>query len=111
MRILIDECVDPRVKRLLVDEPSATVHEQGWDALEDGPLLERAEKEFDVLVTIDGSLEYQQNLAKYRIGVVVVHVPKNQLPYYRGIQQQLLAAVRAVRAGEAIHVGARAGSP
>jgi hypothetical protein len=44
---------------------------------EDGPLLERAEKEFDVLVTIDRSLEYQQNLAKYRIGVVVVHVPKN----------------------------------
>jgi hypothetical protein len=67
MRILIDECVDPRVKRLLPDEPSATVHEQGWDALEDGPLLERAEKEFDALVTIDGSLEYQQNLTKYRI--------------------------------------------
>jgi hypothetical protein len=78
--------------------------------LEDGPLLERAEKEFDVLVTIDGSLEYQQNLAKYRIGVVVVHVPKNQLPYYSAVQQELLAAVRAVGAGEVIHVGARAGS-
>jgi hypothetical protein len=101
----------PRVKRLLPHDPSATVHEQGWDALEDGPLLERAEKEFDVLVTIDRSLEYQQNLAKYRIGVVVVHVPKNQLPYYSAIQPELLAAVRAIRAGEAIHVGARAESP
>src|SRR5580658_1855589 len=97
--------MNARVKRLLPDESSATVHERGWGALEDGPLLERAEKEFDVLVTIDGSLEYQQNLAKHRIGVVVVHVPKNQLPYYSAVQQELLLAVRAIQAGEVIHVG------
>jgi hypothetical protein len=39
MRILIDECVDPRVKLLLDVHKTATVHEQGWDTLEDGPLL------------------------------------------------------------------------
>ena len=78
MRVLIDECVDPRVKLLFGDHNAATVHEQGWDALEDGPLLTVAQKAFDVLVTIDGSIEFQQNLSKFQIGIVVVHVPKNQ---------------------------------
>ena len=44
MRVLIDECVDPRVKLLFGDHEAATVHEKGWDSLEDGPLLALAEK-------------------------------------------------------------------
>ena len=92
MRILIDECVDPRIKLLFRDQEVATVHEQGWDTLEDGPLLTLAQQEFDVLVTLDGSLEFQQNLSKVQIGVIVVHVPKNQLAHYRLIHEQLLAA-------------------
>ncbi len=92
MRILIDECVDPRVK-LLSDHERATVHDQGWDAVEDGPLLAPAEKEFDVLVTIDSRMEFQQNISKFQIGVIVVHVPKNQLAHYRMLQNELLLAV------------------
>jgi hypothetical protein len=69
------------------------VHEKGWDALEDGPLLALAEKEFDVLVTIDSSLEFQQNIPKFKIGVIIVHVPKNQLAHYRAVLRELLLAV------------------
>jgi hypothetical protein len=72
--------------------------------LEDGPLLASAQKEFDVLLTIDGSLEFQQNLLKLQIGVIVVHVPKNQLVHYQEIQTELLVAIEKVRPGEAIHV-------
>jgi predicted nuclease of predicted toxin-antitoxin system len=104
MRVLIDECVDPRVKLLFSEHKVATVHEQGWDTLEDGLLLTAAQKEFDVLVTIDGRIEFQQNLSKFQIGVVIVHVPKNQLIHYRVIQKELLAAVEKARSGEAIHV-------
>jgi predicted nuclease of predicted toxin-antitoxin system len=104
MRVLLDECVDPRVKRLFGGHEVSTVHEQEWDALEDGPLLERAQREFDVLVTIDGSIEHQQNLARYRIAVVVVQVPKNQVSYFAAIQDRLLAAVENARAGEAVNV-------
>ena len=49
MRVLIDECVDPRVKLLFGGHKAATVHEQAWDTLEDGPLLTLAQREFDVL--------------------------------------------------------------
>jgi predicted nuclease of predicted toxin-antitoxin system len=104
MRILIDECIDPRVKLLFKGDQAATVHDRGWDAIEDGPLLARAQKEFDVLLTIDGKMEFQQNIPKYSIGLVVVHVPKNQLTYYRAIIDELCAAIEGVRPGQVIHV-------
>jgi len=104
VRVLIDECVDPRVKTLLLDPLVATVQDQGWGALGDGALLTAAQGEFDVLVTIDRKLEFQQNIAKFRIGVVVVRVPKNQLRYYQAIQQELLWAIERVQAGAVVHV-------
>jgi predicted nuclease of predicted toxin-antitoxin system len=107
MRILIDECVDPRVKLIFGDHNVATVHEQGWDALEDGPLLTVAQNEFDVLVTIDTNVEFQQNLSRFRIAVIVVHVPKNQLPHYQILQKELLQAVENAALGKVIHVRTR----
>jgi predicted nuclease of predicted toxin-antitoxin system len=104
MRVLIDECVDPRVKLLLGNHRVATVHEQGWDTLEDVPLMTLAQQEFDVLVTIDRSLEFQQNLFKLQIAVVVVHVPKNQLNHYRMIVEELLTAIEEAQPGKVTHV-------
>jgi predicted nuclease of predicted toxin-antitoxin system len=105
MRILIDECVDPRIRRLFAEHEIATVHEQEWDTLDDGALLAIAQDQFDVLLTIDRALEFQQNIAKFRIGVVVVHVPKNQIAHYESIQKELLLAVEQARNGEVHHVG------
>jgi predicted nuclease of predicted toxin-antitoxin system len=104
MRILIDECVDPRITLLFGDHQVSTVHAQGWDTLEDRALLTLAQKEFDVLVTLDGSLEFQQNLSKFAIGVVVVHVPRNQLSYYRSLHKELIQAIENASAGKVIHV-------
>ena len=104
MRVLIDECVDPRVKLLFGDHERATVHDKGWDTLEDGPLLALAMKEFDVLLTIDSRMEFQQNIPKFQIGVIVVHVPKNQIAHYRMLQKELLLAVEKIQPGQVIHV-------
>ncbi len=107
MRVLIDECVEPRVKLLLTGHSVATVHEQGWDTLEDGPLLKATEKEFDVLLTIDGSLEFQQNFSQLQIGVLVADVPKNQVTYYPALQKELLEAAENIVPGKVIHVWTR----
>jgi predicted nuclease of predicted toxin-antitoxin system len=64
MRILIDECVDPRVKHLFGDHEVATVRDQGWGAMEDGPLLAAAQERFDLLITNDCGIEFQQNVAR-----------------------------------------------
>jgi hypothetical protein len=106
MRILIDECVDPRVKQLLNDHQAVTVHDRGWGTLEDGALLMVAQEQFDPLLTIDRGLEFQQNIAKFRIGILVVHVPKNQIAYYRAIRKELVAALPRVRPGAVLHVSA-----
>jgi hypothetical protein len=79
MRILIDECVDPRVKLLFGDHERATVHDKGWDTLEDGPLLALAQKEFDALVTIDSRMEFQQNIPKFQIGLSSSTFPRTSL--------------------------------
>lgn len=104
MRILIDECVDPRIKFLLGDHDVSTVHEVGWDALKDGSLLTLAQEQFDSFLTIDRGIEFQQNLAALHLSIVILHVPKNQMIYYRLLQPQLLLAVEAARPGKAVHV-------
>lgn len=104
MRVLIDECVDPRVKSLLTDHYAVTVHEPGWGALEDGPLLQLARREFDALLTIDSKLEFQHNIAKLQIALIVVHVPKNQFAYYQALQAELLATLDQAVSGMTYHV-------
>jgi predicted nuclease of predicted toxin-antitoxin system len=106
MRIILDECVDPRVKRLFQGHEVSTVQEMGWERLTDSQILNKAQHNFDALVTIDRGLEFQQNLAKFSLGAVIVSVSKNQVAYYRAIEKELLDAVERIHPGEVIRVGA-----
>ncbi len=63
MKLLIDECLPRALKRLLAGHECRTVQEMSWSGKQNGVLLLLAEKEFDVLVTIDQGMEYEQNLA------------------------------------------------
>jgi predicted nuclease of predicted toxin-antitoxin system len=62
MKILLDECTPHVLKRFLTDFEVTTVQELGWTGITNGALLQLAEGEFDVLITSDQSLKYQQNL-------------------------------------------------
>jgi hypothetical protein len=81
-----------------------TVTEIGWRSSKDGPLLMFAQDQFDVFVTIDRNLERQQNLAKLRMGIVVVRVPSNEIRYYEPLFEQLKGAAEIVRAGQVMYV-------
>jgi hypothetical protein len=72
--------------------------------MEDGPLLTLAQEQFDLFITNDCGIEFQQNIAKFRIGIVVVHVPKNQIAYYRANRMELRDALAKVRSGEVVHI-------
>ncbi|MCS7301036.1 MAG: hypothetical protein NZ556_05730, partial [Fimbriimonadales bacterium] len=79
-RVLIDERLDWRPKRLFSDAFEArSVREMGWSGVRNSELLRLAEQAFDVLLTIDSNLPYQQNLAKYRLAVVVIEAPNSRL--------------------------------
>jgi len=76
----------------------------GWDQLKDGPLLRLAEQSFEIFITIDRSLEYQQNLGKLLLGVIVIRVPKNQMPYYAAVKAELQAAILQIQPGQVVHI-------
>lgn len=58
-KILLDECIDRRLARQILDHEVRTVSEMGWAGLDNGELLARAEKGFDVFVTVDRNLTFQ----------------------------------------------------
>ena len=79
MRILLDESVPRPLGSLLIGHDVGTVTQMGWTSLGNGELLRQAAPTFDVLLTADQNLEFQQNLAKLPIAVVVLVAPSNRL--------------------------------
>ena len=72
MRILIDECLDWRLCRALPEHYCASVQQKHWEGLTNGTLLEKAQTEFDVFLTGDTNLSFQQNLTKFNLAVIVL---------------------------------------
>lgn len=70
MRILLDECVPARLGRELVEHEVRTVPEMGWASRANGELLALAEGKFDVFLTTDQRISYQQAVAKFNIAQV-----------------------------------------
>ena len=61
MRLLLDECVPARLSRAPLSHPVSTVVRKGWSGIKNGRLLALAAAEFDVVITVDKNLPYQQN--------------------------------------------------
>ena len=62
MRVFLDECIDWRLSRDIVGHHVMTARQMGWTSIENGKLLSLVVQEFDVFVTVDRNLAYQQNL-------------------------------------------------
>ena len=74
MKILLDECVTKKLKLFLREHTVFTIGQMEWNGLKNGMLLKRAEqKKFDILLTIDKNICYQQNTTKYQIAIVVLN--------------------------------------
>ena len=104
MRILLDECVNPRLRQAFPDHEVLTVAQAQWRTLPDAKLIAQAQGQCDVLVTIDQGFEHEHNLKKLTFGIVIVHVKRNRMEFYRPLFLALLDAVENARAGEVIHV-------
>ena len=79
MRILLDESVPRRLSSLLAGHTATTVARQGWAGVKNGELLALAAAEFDVLITADRNIEYQQNLLTLPLAVLVLVIRSNRL--------------------------------
>jgi predicted nuclease of predicted toxin-antitoxin system len=79
MRILLDEAVPRRLGDLLVGHETSTVPQCGWAGIKNGQLLKLAASRFDVFMTTDQNIEYQQNLAALPISILVVVAKSNRM--------------------------------
>jgi predicted nuclease of predicted toxin-antitoxin system len=102
MRILFDQGTPVPLRRALTDHSVFTAHEMGWTQLDNGALLQAAEAEFDVLVTTDQNLPYQQNLTGRRIAILIL--PTTSWPKIERRQAQIVAAVGALRPGDVLEL-------
>ena len=107
MRVLLDEQLPRHLARDLTGHQARTVQQEGWAGLRNGELLRRAaDGGFDAFVTADRNLEFQQNLAGARLGVVVLVAPSTALEDLRPLIPAALEAIGRVRPGEVIRVAA-----
>ena len=106
MKILLDECVDERLAEDLAGHDVLTVRQMGWKGKQNGELLALAEKHFEAFVTTDRNLSFQQNLARFRIAVVVLTAPTNRLSDLRPIVPALLKTLPFATKGEVREIGA-----
>ena len=82
MKILLDECITKRIKTKLSDYQVNTVFEMGWSGLKNGALMTKAvENNFEIFLTIDKNIEYQQNIKSYEIAVIILNTTNSKIEY------------------------------
>lgn len=105
MKVLLDECVDWRLLRDIVGHEVKTARQMGWSTTKNGELLAVAAKEFEVFVTVDRNLSFQQQVPAFDIAVIVLRAKSNRLSDLRPLVPQLLACIPVAKAGTVTYVG------
>ena len=93
MRVLLDEWLPHELALLLSGHEVATVQGKGWAGTKNGILLALASEEFDVLVSADQNIPYQQNLRTFDIRIVIVVATRNRIDDIRPLLARLLESI------------------
>ena len=104
MRILIDECLDWRLCRSIRDHECSSVQMMGWGGFANGALLRRAKQEFQVFITGDRNLSFQQDIHSFNIVVVVLHAASNRLCDTELLMPKMLALLPEAPTGEILDI-------
>jgi predicted nuclease of predicted toxin-antitoxin system len=99
MRILLDENLDWRLGRSLTGHEVESVQKNGWAGTKNGELLARAEQIFDVLVTMDGNIAFEQNYAQLQLAIVALRARSNRLRDTEPLMPKLKALLPSLQAG------------
>ncbi len=106
MRILLDENLPVDLAAKLTGHEVATVTGIGWRGIRNSDLLRRAQGRFEVLLTMDRKLEFQQNIAEYRLAVLVLVAHSNRMAHLRPLVPGILKALKTAQPGKLQRVGA-----
>lgn len=105
MRVLLDECVPRTLRRELSGHDVLTVTERGWSGVENGELLALAETEFDVFLTVDQNLKYQQNLKPINLGIVLLVARNNGVKALSPLMPEVRKVLESIKRGDFVRIG------
>jgi predicted nuclease of predicted toxin-antitoxin system len=105
MRVLIDECLDWRLGKSLSGHEAVSAQKMGWSGIKNGKLIALAvESGFDVFLTGDRNLTFQQNLTALPIAVIVLEAPGIQLQHTLPLMPKVLALLPGLKPGQVLKV-------
>ena len=105
MRILIDECIDQRLRLLFPGHDCETAAHAKLSGLKNGALLSAAEAAgFEVIVTTDQEIPYQQNLSVRQISIIILCAPTNRLVDLKRLLPDAMKALESIQSGEVIRI-------
>jgi predicted nuclease of predicted toxin-antitoxin system len=99
VRLLLDESLPRRLTQHLGDVEVDNVFDRGWSGLKNGELLRKAESDYDVFLTADQNLQYQQNLTGFEVAIVVLAAHSNRLQDLIPLVPKALEACSTAKAG------------
>ena len=105
MKVLLDECVPRKLGRELAEYEVQTVTKRGWSGIKNGNLLALASTEFDVFLTVDQNLKYQQNLGNFDIAIVLLVARNSRLTTLLPLMPEVREALSKITKGDFIHIG------
>jgi hypothetical protein len=102
MKILFDHGTPAPLRRSLSGHEISTAYEMGWAKLNNGDLLATAEKSFEVFITTDQNLRYQQNLTGRRLAILIL--PTTSWPEIQKHTNKISDAVAALKTGDFVEL-------
>ena len=105
MRILLDENLPRKLTVHLVSHACRTVVECGWSGKKNGELLGLADPRFDVLLTLDKNLPYQQNLDTKRIALLIIRARSNRIQDLLPVIPECLASLETIQPRQVVRIG------
>lgn len=107
-RVLIDECINPRLAPHLRSALSQcavnTVGDLGWAGQRDHVLIPQIQGRFNVFLAINKGFEFEHNLKKLSFGVIVLETANNQMPSYERVSEELVRLIQCVAPGQVVRI-------
>lgn len=104
MKLLLDECVTHYLKADLTGHDVSTIEAAGLKGLKNGALLSAANSQFDVLVTVDKNIPYQQNLKSLNIAILILIAKTNKYVDLKPLVPQALEALKSIQPGTVVRI-------
>jgi predicted nuclease of predicted toxin-antitoxin system len=107
LKLLLDECAPKKLKTFLLTYgyKCSTAQEMGWAGIRNGELMALADPFFDVLVTIDKGIQYQQNMTGRRIAIVIVRRRSNRLEDLSPNFPVCAEILQSIQPGQVVEIG------